>query len=260
MKVTSTDIKMALSQTRPEEYFLTEVKNGSTYLPSDQGLLIFDAVHIKRSWAHPRITIYEVKVSRSDFLQDNKWKLYLQYCNEFFFVVPKGMIDRSELPEDIGLIYYNPETKKLVTKQKSKFRQCENPNDMYRYIIYSRLKENPYPFYEEKAEYAKAYIEDKKDKLYIGRNLGSKMAKDLSEAYKRLEELPHFESRMKFFEDIQVLLADNDIYVNTPERALDEITGIISNGKTIRTRDLELMERDCDYLMKRIKKLKGEDQ
>ena len=34
-----------------------------------------------------RIIIVEVKVSRADFLQDRKWKTYLDYCDEFYFLL-----------------------------------------------------------------------------------------------------------------------------------------------------------------------------
>ena len=33
------------------------------------------------------IIIIEVKVSRSDFQQDEKWESYLDYCDEFYFLL-----------------------------------------------------------------------------------------------------------------------------------------------------------------------------
>ena len=259
-KVTSTDIKRALQDRNPNDYYLTEVKNGGTFMPSKQGLLIFDAVHIRRSWANPCITIYEIKVSRGDFLQDNKWKLYLQYCNQFYFVVPKGMIDKNELPEDIGLIYYNPDTGALVTKQKSKYRECENPDDMYKYIIYSRLGENQYPFFNSKVEYAKAYLEDKANKKYIGHTLGSKMAKDLGEANERLERLQESEAKIKFFDDVKQVMQDNNIWAwGGAKEVLDTLKEVLNNRKSIADKDLEYIERDLKYALERIERIRGED-
>ena len=62
---------------------------------------------------------YEIKVSRSDFLndfkkesRDNKKHDVLKcgegkYCpNRFFFVVPDGLVSASEVPSYAGLIYY----------------------------------------------------------------------------------------------------------------------------------------------------------
>ena len=56
------------------------------------------AYNTKATWG------YEIKISRKDFTNDGKWKEYLQYCNYFYFVAPEGLINKSELPERIGLI------------------------------------------------------------------------------------------------------------------------------------------------------------
>lgn len=105
-KVTSTDIKLALKEFHngKPSYFITECKTCSTYFPDPQGLLKFDGLAITKSYTKPNIIGYEIKVSRNDFLQDNKWHLYLQYCNEFYFVVPKGLVKKEELPDHVGLI------------------------------------------------------------------------------------------------------------------------------------------------------------
>lgn len=94
-KVTLTEIKKALAEYHPKDYFLTECKTCSTYFPDPQGMLKFDGLAMTRSYTSPCITGYEIKVSRSDFFGDNKWHLYLQYCNEFYFVVPVGMVAKD---------------------------------------------------------------------------------------------------------------------------------------------------------------------
>ncbi|MFM2100531.1 MAG: hypothetical protein RLZZ366_2070 [Pseudomonadota bacterium] len=55
------------------------------------------------------ITIVEIKVSRADLLGDAKWTDYLDYCDRYFWAVPRGfdlsLLDRQELmPERTGLI------------------------------------------------------------------------------------------------------------------------------------------------------------
>lgn len=162
-KVTSTDIKLALKEFHngKPSYFITECKTCSTYFPDPQGLLKFDGLAITKSYTKPNIIGYEIKVSRNDFLQDNKWHLYLQYCNEFYFVVPKGLVKKEELPDHVGLIYFNPDTKGLRTVKKALYRQIEEPVGVYKYIIFSRLEEDRIPFYNDRAEYCKDYLEDK---------------------------------------------------------------------------------------------------
>ena len=53
---------------------------------------------------------FEVKVTRGDFLremrQPRKRAYALLYSNEFYFAVPKGLIDPGELPPEAGLYEY----------------------------------------------------------------------------------------------------------------------------------------------------------
>ncbi len=212
-KITSTEIKIALSKMHEfrRSYFITECKTCSTYFPDPQGLLIFDGLAITKSYTQPNIIGYEIKVSRNDFLHDNKWHLYLQYCNEFFFVVPKGLVKKEELPEGVGLIYYDPDTQGLRTVKKALYRQIEEPVGLYKYIIFSKLEEDRIPFYEDRAEYAKDYLADKKDKLYVGCALGTKLAKDVEEANLRLERLRQEESYINNWKQVKEVLVNHGI-------------------------------------------------
>jgi len=65
--MTAKDIIKILSHKHRDDVFVTECKNG----PSNRGYLRLDAWVMARSWARPKVTGYEVKVSRSDFLQGN---------------------------------------------------------------------------------------------------------------------------------------------------------------------------------------------
>ena len=212
-KVTSTDIKLALKEfhSNKPSYFITECKTCSTYFPDPQGLLKFDGLAITKSYTKPKIIGYEIKVSRSDFLQDNKWHLYLQYCNEFFFVVPKGLIKKDELPENVGLIYYNPDSSTLRTVKKSLYRQIDEPVGVYKYIIFSRLDEDRIPFYEDRAKYAKDYLEDKVDKKYIGSRLGTKLSQDLQDAENRLYALHGKEKELEAWKKVKRVLDNKNL-------------------------------------------------
>lgn len=56
------------------DVFVPECKNGSTWETyySDQRLLKLDGWAMKKSWKNPCMTGYEIKVDRSDFLNDEK--------------------------------------------------------------------------------------------------------------------------------------------------------------------------------------------
>lgn len=231
-KVTSTDIKLALKEFHngKPSYFITECKTCSTYFPDPQGLLKFDGLAITKSYTKPNIIGYEIKVSRNDFLQDNKWHLYLQYCNEFYFVVPKGLVKKEELPDHVGLIYFNPDTKALRTVKKALYRQIEEPVGVYKYIIFSRLEEDRIPFYNDRAEYCKDYLEDKVVKSAIGQRLGTKLAKDLEEAENKLKSLQSVEKELQAWKSVKKVLDkagilpwrwwDNDSWVTELEQRL----------------------------------------
>lgn len=168
MKVRADEIKHALQKKHHEDFFLTEVKNGPTQTVKHH--LKLDALAIKRSWANPAIIGYEVKVSRSDFQRDEKWPAYLAYCNQFCFVCPKGLIQPEELPPEVGLIYFNPETGALSTKRKAMHRLIDEPIDMYKYIIMSRLDSDRYPFFSSAREFVEAFLQDKDERKQMGRH------------------------------------------------------------------------------------------
>lgn len=259
-KVTSTEIKIALSQFRPKDYFLTEVKNGSTYFPPPQGLLMFDGVGIRRSYTQPCITIYEVKVSRGDFLQDNKWKLYFQYCNEFYFVVPKGLIDKSELPDNVGLIYYNPETKKLLTKQKSKYWKCENPWEMYQYIIYSRLDEERTPFCKDRTEYARNYLEGKMTNHSIGDALRSKFAQEIQRLEREAERIECYRMNEEKYQKICDTLSKHGISTarcRTADEIVEDLENALSSG--INMRFVGHCRRELEYMLQEFEKMEKKE-
>lgn len=259
-KVTSTDIKLALKEMHNgrNTYFITECKTCSTYFPDPQGLLKFDGLAVTKSYTKPCIIGYEIKVSRGDFLQDNKWHLYLQYCNEFYFVVPHGLVKKDELPDNVGLIYYNPDTKALRTVKKALYRQIEKPVGVYEYIIFSRLEEDRIPFYEDKAEYARDYIEDQKDKKYIGYNLGSKMAKDLEEAYKRLDAVRHKEVNIERWEKVEKLLRKYDILGWSWYKDDSWLEDLEKALKSSYPKELDLTLDALKREVNRLEKLKGE--
>ena len=228
-KVTSTEIKLALAEYHPKDFFVSECKTDSTYFAGPQGLLIFDGLAVTRSYTNPCITGYEIKVSRSDFQRDNKYHLYLQYCNEFYFVVPAGLLKKEEIPDDMGLIYYYPETGKLLKKKKALYRQIEEPVGVYKYIIFSRLDPERTPFYESKAEYAAAYLQDAADKEAIGRRLGSKMARELSDAYCRLAVLKNTEDKLKLLDSLLKVMQDNGINCWSNEKYADKLNAALQN-------------------------------
>ncbi|GAI89372.1 unnamed protein product, partial [marine sediment metagenome] len=66
-----------------------------------------DVLAVRKSFTNPSFTIYEVKVSRSDFNADvnkGKYRIYFADCCQFYFAVPAGLVKKEEVPEGAGLI------------------------------------------------------------------------------------------------------------------------------------------------------------
>lgn len=97
--VTAGDIKALLTSRHANDIGVAEALMGSG------GAQRFDYWAMDPTWTKIRCCGYEVKVNRSDFINDNKWTSYLDYCTEFYFVCPAGLISVEELPENVGLIW-----------------------------------------------------------------------------------------------------------------------------------------------------------
>jgi hypothetical protein len=205
-KVTAFEIKKALGKRHGDrEFFITECKNGPTGVARGQ-LLLFDAIAIYKSWSRPQIRGYEIKVSRSDFLRDAKYTQYLPYCHEFYFVTPTGLVQRQEVEENIGLIWYNPKTGALTTKKKAVYRDIEINANMLLYIIMNRLDSDRLPFTSNKVEFWKDWLEGKKSNRELGYQVSSKLRKHIDDMEIEHRKHRHYkEDQEELVEIVQVM-------------------------------------------------------
>ena len=135
--IKSEDVAALLRVKHADDIFVPECKTGPSQGHYHSRL---DAWAMKRSWAHPLVIGYEIKVTRSDFLRDEKWRSYLPFCNQFSFVCPAGLIRVDEVGEDAGLIWVSLTGTRLYTKKKAPFRDVEIPDSIYKYILMSRTR------------------------------------------------------------------------------------------------------------------------
>jgi len=126
-----------LYQKHHNDLCVPECKTGSTWFSHSCPRLDFLA--IRRSWTHPNIYGYEIKKTRNDFLHDTKWRAYLDYCTDFYFVSPPGIIDKTELPEEAGLMITSKNGARLFTKKKAPTRSVDIPEQLYKYILICRV-------------------------------------------------------------------------------------------------------------------------
>lgn len=166
-------------------FFMTQVKNGRSF--NSDGLLILDGLAIAKSWSHPKMIWFEIKVSRWDFLQDNKWVHYQKYVNEFYFVCPEWLIQKEELPDNVWLMYCKEDSTRIV--KKPKFMPNSPDKEMLLYIIYNRLKSVKRPEPKKYRTNIENWMEDKIRTRELGLRFKNKLVTKLEEQEQAIERL-----------------------------------------------------------------------
>ena len=109
---------------------------GSIYIPEyTHGSLRVDALILdtRTRWARG----FEVKVSRSDFLADEKWKLYTQFCSSLSIACPSGLIQREEVGDPFGLLWIGRErfgTTATWVKKPKRFQKRDGMAWLWTYV------------------------------------------------------------------------------------------------------------------------------
>lgn len=196
---TAEKIKSLLAEKHFDDIFFTEVKNGPTWAASQ--LLKLDAWVLPKTYAPLHTIGYEIKVSRSDFEQDQKWVDYLPLCHRFYFVCPGGLIRSYELPPDVGLIWVSS-TGRLITKKAATQREpdLKRLNALLIYVLMCRTEQNkqePYDAIQGK----KKVVENAEAKQELAYFVKSHVRKTIQIYEEKNRELSYRESDIKRFSD-----------------------------------------------------------
>lgn len=228
----STQLLDLLAARHAGDVFVPECKDGPTHYTQHQRL---DAWAMKRSWRHPLAVGYEIKVARSDFLRDDKWRGYLPYCNEFYFVAPSGVIDKVEVPAETGLLVASRNLTRLYAKKKAVWRDVKIPESIYRYILMSRTVVTREHAVERGTKaFWERWVAGREDDDELGRRVGKKLRQTInSRIVQAEEENRRLAEQMKGYDEIRALLkqlgyeADDYFSVHTVNSRLKEqVTGI----------------------------------
>ena len=197
MKHYSYQVVKFLARKHTKDMFFTEVKDGPTQAVRNHSKI--DALAMCISWSNPRIVGYEVKVSRSDFLRDNKWQSYLPMCNQLYFAVAPGVCNISDIPDVCGLIQLTANTKGLRTIKKAPWRDIEPPVNMFLHLMFKHIG----PYWEQDKSYRRAerllgddrlqvyndYLAGKADMKDVGMRVSEKLANDISAMRQEIKRL-----------------------------------------------------------------------
>ena len=114
--------------------------------------------------------------------------------------------------ENVRAMYYDPDKKTITTKKKAIYRKIEYSPDMLLYIIYSRLGSDRYPFFSDKQEYYRAYLEGKRDNRDLGRAIKTKLVADNIRLEQELETVRSFRDQLDTYRAIHRVLEKHHIY------------------------------------------------
>jgi len=188
--LTESHILAALAAKHANDVWFDHVKLGPTW--GATRLRIMDGLAIKKSWASPCFTGYEVKTSRSDFLKDEKWPDYLPACHRFYWACPRNLIKPSEVDDQCGLVYVKANGK-VYTRKKAIYRTIDEPAGLFYYLILSRLDAEqtaigpPEPPRVRRMRRIREFLDRKADCRSLGYALGSRLVERLAEMEKELE-------------------------------------------------------------------------
>lgn len=197
----SSQIISLLKQKHAEHLFVSECKDGSTCLG---GHLRLDAWVMLPTWSPPTTIGYEVKVSRSDWLNDQKMDAYAPLCHRLYVVAPVGVVKPEELPVSVGLMCPTKNGTMLLTKRKAAYRDIPWPGDLMAYILMHRVK--VVRRHEQRilgVEHWKGWLEEREE----DRKIGHRVSTALSTKYRQEVESVRLENKrlasdVKYIEEL----------------------------------------------------------
>lgn len=216
-KITEAHVTALLAERHKNDVFVSQCKTGQS-LAADH-FSILDAWCMKRSWSQQLMIGYEIKLSRSDFMQDQKFHKYLDYCNEFYFVTTSGTISKHEIPKEVGLIVLTKNANSLIKSKRAAYRQIDFPVDLIKYVLISRAEIQASSKIwssahssNQKREFFEAWLQNKKIDQSFGRMLSKEIRTEVNKKIldveydnKRLQQqIEALEHIKKFLSDIGV--------------------------------------------------------
>lgn len=203
-----------------------------------------------KSWSHPSVIGYEIKVSRQDFLHDTKWHNYLPFCNEFYFVCPPDVIAPNEVSDEVGLYWTRGSGAKVYLKKKAKYRSVEIPDSLWRYILMWRAKigDEIDPNVRTDRERWEEWLEDRRiDHNFgymVGRAIRGEITKKITKVTDENENLKRLIAKYEDIRQLLVKLGFNPESFNEYDATRRISTGPQDLGKILQTIDTLMKQLD----------------
>lgn len=69
---------------------------------------------------------FEIKTNRADFLQDDKWIFYSEFCSSLSFACPANLIKKEEVKPPFGLLYVHSSTQLEWVRKPKRFQRRDS--------------------------------------------------------------------------------------------------------------------------------------
>lgn len=190
-----------------------------------------DAWAMLRSWVNPWTYVYEIKVSRADFLADNKMHFYLPYANYAYVVCVKGICEPDELPAGFGLLVASKNLRRLHTVRKAPHREVEIPEEFWRYVAMTRVAPCYVrrPHHIDRKEQWEGWLELTKEKKSLGHMVGGRIGEIVGAVESENAELKRQNGALGKLKELADKLGVDLGYVynmrESVQRALKDING-----------------------------------
>jgi len=260
VKRTADQLKTLLRKKHIEDVFVSECKTGPSPCPR------LDAWAMIKSWRHPCAIGYEIKVDRSDFLNDQKWPDYLPFCNEFYFVCPSKLITKEEVGPEIGLIWASDSGTMLYTKKKAARRTVTIPSELYEYLLMARTQiivDGDYGIPSQRNnEYYREWFETSESNKKLGHEVAHKIqrlvAAQVGDVQKQNKELSVHIDKLAAAERVLKELGINvdQVYVGNLKKTINNVlNGIPENFESAAKNAHDFLGR----FLNQVKELRNEN-
>lgn len=249
--MTAQDISRLLAARHSDGVYVPQCKMGAA------GSRVLDGWALLPTWSPMTAVGYEIKVSRSDWLKDQKFHDYLAVCHLFCVAAPKGVVHRDELPAGIGLLepVGSGNGAKLVMRVKPVRREPDAAalSRLMAYaLMWRRAEGDPSRMGRaRRAEMWRTWVDERRELHRIGRSVSKRMHALIREALQRKDEAEQkaaalaeaaallaelgvtpgysrWETRRRIREALGVDAADVLQSLDAARQALDKVQAVVS--------------------------------
>ena len=248
-RYSSSDLVKAIENRHTGDICVPECKDGPTFSGQHRRL---DVWVMLRTWSPITMIGYEIKVSRSDWLNDKKFLAYLPLCHYLYIVALPGVVHAEELPADVGLVEPVGNLR-LVTRRKAVYRNIELPGELLVYVLMCRTKITRE--IQDNADWRlrqlQEWVESKAEKQRLSYAVSSKIREVFADQERRLFELNFRCERLERIEKRLIELGFD------PEKSVD-LWGLNQRLKPegADPEVIQMLSRAADNIMKACERLK----